>query len=152
VWDGADRRRLAESLAEMLGNFLSPDLIHVRLTASAGQGPVEVAWPATAPDDPATARRIADALAPWLGGAAADGGIVPLPHPSADAVVLAAVTPIGGGGEFGVLVAASARPGFPTEEDRLLLGVLANQAAAVLQRQRAEESVRLTERRFRTLA
>src|SRR2546430_432863 len=42
--------------------------------------------------------------------------------------------------------------GFPSEEDHLLLTVGANQAAAVLQRQRAEEALRKSEQRFRTLA
>src|SRR5207244_13431724 len=59
---------------------------------------------------------------------------------------------IGGGTEDGVLVAGSRQSGFPGEEDRLLLTVGANQAAAVLQRQRAEEALRKSEERFRTLA
>ena len=51
--------------------------------------------------------------------------------------------------EDGVLVAGSRQTGFPTEADRLLLTVGANQAAAVLRRQRAEEALRESEERFR---
>src|SRR5207249_608146 len=46
----------------------------------------------------------------------------------------------------------SRQAGFPSEADRLLLTVGANQAAAVLQRQRAEGALRESEERFRTLA
>src|SRR5262249_18378587 len=70
----------------------------------------------------------------------ADATVLSLPHPLGDGRVQAAVIPIGYGCEFGVLVVASRPPGFPTEEDRLLLGVAANQAAVVLQRRRAEET------------
>ena len=37
---------------------------------------------------------------------------------------------------------APAKDGFPTEQDRLLLGVGANQSAIVIQRRQAEEQVR----------
>src|SRR5437016_1961843 len=59
--------------------------------------------------------------------------------------------PIGCDGEGGGLVAGSQRTGFPSEADRLLLTMGANQAAAVLQRQRAEEALRESEARFRHL-
>src|SRR4029077_11516918 len=54
------------------------------------------------------------------------------------------------GRQDGVLVAGSQQPAFPSEEDRLLLSVGANQAAAVLQRELAEEALRASEQRFRT--
>ena len=49
----------------------------------------------------------------------------------------------------GVLVACSPRADFPTEVDRLLLGVAANQVAILLDRRRAEDALRESEERFR---
>ena len=68
--------------------------------------------------------------------------------PQGPGTVRVAVVPIGCGRQDGVLIAGSQRPAFPSEDDRLLLSVAANQAAAVLQQQRTEEAVRAS-RRFR---
>src|SRR5262249_26601209 len=51
----------------------------------------------------------------------------------------------------GVLVAGSQRTAFPSEDDRLLLSVAANQAAVVLQRDRDEEALRESEERYRSV-
>ena len=56
--------------------------------------------------------------------------------------------PLGADGEFGTLVLGSARAGFPTESERLLIGVGANQDSVVLRGRRAEEALRLSEQRF----
>src|SRR5205807_5321799 len=61
------------------------------------------------------------------------------------------VVPIGCGRQDGVLVTGSQQSAFPSEEDRLLLSVGANQAAAVLQQQRAEAALRESEQRWRSL-
>ena len=53
-----------------------------------------------------------------------------------------AVVSIGLGAGCGVLAAGCRRPDFPTDGDRLLLGVAANQAAIVLQHRQAEEQLR----------
>src|SRR5581483_7459418 len=53
-----------------------------------------------------------------------------------------AVVRFGIGRDQGVLIAGSANNDFPTERDRLLLGVGANQTAIVLQRRQVEEQVR----------
>ena len=50
---------------------------------------------------------------------------------------------------MGVLVACSPRADFPTEVDRLLLGVAANQVAILLDRRRTEDALRESEERFR---
>ena len=57
--------------------------------------------------------------------------------------------PIGWEGEEWVLVAGSQHADFPTDEERLLLSVGANQAAMMLQRKQAEEELRESEERFR---
>ena len=52
--------------------------------------------------------------------------------------------------DTGVLVAASRRADFPSERDRLLLSVGANQTVIVVQRRRAEEELREQQERLRT--
>jgi len=56
------------------------------------------------------------------------------------------------GSELGVVVIGARRAGFPSEHERLLLGVAANQAAAILQRRLAECALARSESRFLDLA
>ncbi|SFD79943.1 hybrid sensor histidine kinase/response regulator [Massilia yuzhufengensis] len=62
------------------------------------------------------------------------------------------VVRFGIGSDIGTMLVASRRPGFPSEHERLLLGVAANQAAVVLQRHLAEQALRRSEARFLHLA
>ena len=64
-----------------------------------------------------------------------------IPDPFGAGTLHVAVTRFGVGDDHGVLVAGSRNADFPTEQDRLLLGVGANQTAIVVQRRRAEEQV-----------
>ena len=64
-----------------------------------------------------------------------------IPDPFGGGTLHVAVTRFGVGDDHGVLVAGSRNADFPTEQDRLLLGVGANQTAIVVQRRRAEEQV-----------
>src|SRR5262245_22638580 len=138
VWASADRRHIAESLADVLVKVLYPDFVYVRLKGPGGDDPIEVVRTGQGPDVPEREWPVSSALEPCLPCDTSDATVLSLPHPLADGRVQAAVIPIGYSCEFGVLVAASRPPAFPTEEDRLLLGVAANQAAVVLQRRRAE--------------
>ena len=65
-----------------------------------------------------------------------------IPDPFGSGTLNIAVTRFGVGDDYGVLVTGSRNADFPTEQDRLLLGVGANQTAIVVQRRRAEEQVR----------
>jgi len=56
------------------------------------------------------------------------------------------------GSEIGVVLIGARRTGFPSEHERLLLGVAANQAAAILQRRLAERALARSESRFQDLA
>src|SRR5438552_3596915 len=93
-------------------------------------------------------RNIGRALAPFLDGGTAE----PVPsilNLAGGGTARLVTVRIGGDREDGVLVAGSRQTGFPSEADHLLLTVGANQAAAVLQHQRAEEALRESEGRFR---
>src|SRR5271166_1825456 len=148
VWAGFQPRQVAEGLAEVLLSTLRLDLVYLRLPGQTeGQG-IEVARTAGRPATTDETRNIGRALAPWLDGAGIDSA-PPLPNSVGPGTVRVVVVPIGCGRQDGVLVAGSRQTAFPGEEDRLLLSVGANQAAAVLQRQRAEAALRESEERFR---
>jgi two-component system sensor histidine kinase/response regulator len=151
VWAGYRPHQVAEGLADVLRSTLRLDLVYIRLPErTEGQG-IEVARTAGGPTPTDQTRDIGRVLAPWLDGAGIDA-VPPLPNPVGPGTVRIAVVPIGCGRPDGVLVAGSRQTAFPNEEDRLLLSVAANQAAAVLQRERDEEALRESEERFRSLA
>ena len=92
------------------------------------------------------------ALAPLLEADRAEPPAT-IPDPFGAGTLHVAVTRFGVGDDHGVLVAGSRNADFPTEQDRLLLGVGANQTAIVVQRRRAEEQVQEQRERLRvTLA
>src|SRR6185295_1670756 len=64
-----------------------------------------------------------------------------IPDPFGAGVLNVAVTRFGVVDDFGVLFPGYGNANFPTEQDRLLLGVGTNQTAIVVQRRRAEERV-----------
>ena len=113
--------------------------IYVRLADLAGEGAVEVVRSKHAPPPP-TSRRCRAALAPLLGADQTEPPAT-IPDPFGAGTLHVAVTRFGVGDDHGVLVAGSRNADFPTEQDRLLLGVGANQTAIVVQRRRAEEQV-----------
>ena len=151
VWAGYQPRQVTEGLADVLLSTLHLDLVYLRLPGQTGGQEIEVARTAGRPIATDETRNFGRALAPCLDGGTTDSAPTIL-NPAGGGTVRLAILRIGGGREDGVLVAGSRQAGFPSEEDHLLLTVGANQAAAVLQRQRAEEALRESEQRFRTLA
>src|SRR5258707_5030284 len=138
VWAGYRPLQVAEGLADVLLSTLRLDLVYIHLPRQTqGQG-IEVARTAegSAPTD--HTRDIGRALAPWLDGAGIDSA-PPLPNPVGPGTVRVVAVPLGCGRQVGVLVAGSQQRPFPSEEERLLLSVAANQPAAALQREGDEE-------------
>jgi two-component system, sensor histidine kinase and response regulator len=150
VWAGYQPRQVPEGLADVLLSTLRLDLVYLRLPGQTEGQEIEVARTAGRPVTPDQTRDLGRALAPWLDGGSADSAPSFL-NPAGGETVRLVIVRIGGDREDGVLVAGSQQTGFPSEADRLLLTVGANQAAAVLQRQRAEEALRESEERFRNL-
>ena len=151
VWTGLGQEGIARSLADVLLNTLSLDLIYVRLAEPDREGVVEVVR-SKARRRRRTTEAVKRALAPLL---ASDRTEPPatIPDPFGGGTLHVAVTRFGVGDDHGVLVAGSRSADFPTEQDRLLLGVGANQTAIVVQRRRAEEQVHEQRERLRvTLA
>src|SRR5205823_13239146 len=133
VWAGYQPRQVAEGLADVLLSMLRLDLVYLRLPGQTKGQEIEVARTAGRPTTTDETRNIGRALAPCLDGGTADSAPSFL-NPAGGGTVRLAIVRIGGDREDGVLVAGSQQTGFPSEADRLLLTVGANQAAAVLQR------------------
>jgi PAS domain S-box-containing protein len=140
IWVGLGPEGIARSLADALFHTLTLDLIYVRLMSSDDGPAVEVV----------RAKRNLDAnhetnlklsLAPLLHGDNCDSSIS-IPDPFGDGSLQVTATRFGVGQEHGLLITGSRSASFPTEQDRLLLGVGANQTAIVMQRRQAEKQVR----------
>jgi PAS domain S-box-containing protein len=150
VWAGYRPLQVAEGLADVLRSTLRLDLVYIRLPGQTEGRGIEVARTTGGSTPTDQTRDIGRALAPRLDGAGADSAL-PLPNPAGPGTVRVIAVPIGCGRLDGVLVAGSQRTAFPSEEDRLLLSVAANQAAVVLQRERDEEALRESEERYRSV-
>ena len=152
VWTGYDPPRIAESLADVLLSALRAEFIYIRVKGRSDEAPIEVIHPKQRVETADQTQQIAAAVAPWLGFNASDQP-PSIPNPIGSGTVRLCVTPIGMLHEegYGTLVAGSSRSDFPTETDRLLLSVAVNQVTILLQNSQAEEALRESEQRFRTL-
>jgi two-component system sensor histidine kinase/response regulator len=148
-WEGYQPPRIAESLADRLLDSLPLDFVYLRLPCEGSGDVIEVARTGHRPTTVAQARELGRALAPRL-DRPARGAAEVIPNPLGRGTVRILVVPLGSVGD-GVLVAGSQDAGFPSEDDRLLLGVGVNQAAMALQRLRAEQALRENEERTRKL-
>jgi signal transduction histidine kinase len=137
VWSGYESHRISESLAEVVLKTLSLDLVYVRLQAGDGAKLSEAVQLREQDGGAADAVAMGRVLAPWLGDSFTTSAIVP--HPLGDGTLHIAVTRFGFGGNSGIMVAGSPRANFPTEQERLLLSVGANQAAIAIRSKRGEE-------------
>ena len=131
VWRDRELSRIAEDLVESLLVTVRPDLMYVRLEGVTGEAPVEATRASDQAGIPRPRPEIAPALAPLLISPEAD--VREVPDPSGAGSVRLAAVPIGAAGNYGVLAAGFRRPDLPTETDRLLLRIAANQAAGTFE-------------------
>jgi PAS domain S-box-containing protein len=140
VWVGLSREGIGRSLADVLLSTLSVDLIYVRLTDPTAHAPIEVIR-----DRNGLCGSNEDAVRAAIASVLRSGREEPpatIRDPFGAGTLHIAVTRFGVGRDHGTLVVCSRKREFPTEQDRLLLGVVANQTAVVMQRRRAEDEVR----------
>jgi signal transduction histidine kinase len=130
---------IPESLAHVLREALEGDVVYVGLRGTAGVAACD-GFSLRDAADRALCDGIRTALEPWL--RAADPGADP---PLSDHLASLVVAPIGISAEHGVIVAASGRLDFPTDTDRLLLNVAANQATLALLTDRARDEQRIAD-------
>jgi signal transduction histidine kinase/CheY-like chemotaxis protein len=143
VWSRSDLPAIAGSLGDVLLRSLEVDLVYVRLPGPSEESPYE-AVRTPAPAAACTAAEVGRLLGPLF----ETGGSPPatIASPVDDGMLRVVVLPIGIS-ECGFLVAGSRQPGFPSQMDRLLLSIGANQAAVVVEHKRAEEALREADRR-----
>jgi len=149
VWTESDPRRIAESLADALLHMLHLELVYILVRDRAYEIPVEVAHTARGPAPTAQAEEIGRALDPWLNTSDLSRTPSSIANPLGNGMTRIICPPFGIEARGGVLVACSPRADFPSEVDRLLLGVAANQVAILLDRRRTEDALRESEERFR---
>ncbi|NNG22908.1 hybrid sensor histidine kinase/response regulator [Telluria aromaticivorans] len=151
IWGDLPPAGVVESLAGVLLKTLDLDLAYIRLCGRGDIGEIEVV---RSRHKGAEAQFLPAARTMLEGAQAARGeqATATMPDPAGGQVLRVSVTRFGISGEIGTILVASPRPGFPSENERLLLGVGANQATVVLQRHQAERALRRSESRFLDLA
>jgi PAS domain S-box-containing protein len=141
VWSGNDLPQIADGLAGVLLRALPIDVVSVRLHGPGGDALVEAARTPQGPIPADQIRQVMHALhGDWTDG----GGTATITNPLGDGLLRLMIAPLGY--ECGTLIAGSEKPDFPTQTDRLILGVACNQAAIVLQQRRADQRLRRSER------
>ena len=145
VWINADSAGVVRGLAEVLTRLLSLDLVYVRVEERAGRPALEAARTRHRTESGERTSAIGHALEPWLRREETDlpGTIA---NPVGDGTIRLMVFPIGHDQDHGLLAAGCSRPDFPTDTERLLLGVAVNQAAGVFQRKESEWQLLRSER------
>jgi PAS domain S-box-containing protein len=135
IWSGGQPFQIVSALLDMLLEMLSLDFAYARLKDSTGGPPLEMVRLAQDPNLATAPQMIGDALNSWLSD---------FPHtspsrlrnPIGDGDVSVLLLRLGLQAEMGVFIAGSKRADFPTQTERLLLNVAANQAAIGLQEAR----------------
>ena len=139
AWARKDVPEVAEGLCLVLCRSLPASFAYVRLAGRCGTVAVEAAGTQQGPIAQNESREIGRTLAPLMDGCHPERAPT-IANPLGSGTLRLAVTRLGYEGDCGVLVVGSPRHDFPSQTDRLLLGVAANQAAIVLQQKRSEDA------------
>src|SRR5258708_24423671 len=135
IWSGSESCQMLGTLLDSLLAILRLDFACARLNDSVDGSPVEVGRLAQRQHPSAQPQEVGRALGRWLSGDKTVSRFV-IPNPAGEGEVAIASFSLGLHDEVGVLVAGSRRADFPTDIERLLLRVAANQAAIGLQEAR----------------
>jgi PAS domain S-box-containing protein len=144
VWENAGPLGIGRGLAEILLRILAADFVYVRLEGRDGGAPLEAMRTRQRAETEARAHEFGKSLEPWLRLEDANAAAT-ISNPLGEGMVRLAVLPIGHGLDHGLLATGCGRDNFPSDTERLLLGVAVNQAAGLLQRKEAEELLRRSE-------
>ncbi len=145
VWSGNDIPEIVQGLCRVLLSSLNVTFVYVWVGGDKGTEVAEIATHQREPIPPLQIQEMAKTLEPLL----RSGNMEPtptIPNPFESGTLRLAITPLGVGANAGGVVAGSPRPDFPSQTDRLLLSVGANQAAVVLQQKRSEAQIRCSEK------
>jgi signal transduction histidine kinase len=110
------------------------ELIYITFALKGAPGVMEVARCSQVRDSAENRQAIGRAVAPWLSDPFAPISVIP--HPLQEGTLRIASARFGYVGDAGVIVAGSVRSDFPSEQERLLISVGANQAGIAIQQRR----------------
>src|SRR5216683_697250 len=145
IWSGSESSQIVGTLLDALLAMLRLDFAYARLSDSSDGPPIEVVRLGHRQHPSVQLQQVGQALSRWLTGDPAASRFV-LPDPAGEGEVSIASFSLGLQEEVGVLVAGSRRADFPTDIERLLLRVAANQAGIGLQEaRRSGEQKRVAE-------
>src|SRR5712671_8047117 len=143
IWSGSESSQILGTLLDVLLTMLRLDFAYARLRDGSDSPPIEVVRLGDHRHSFVQPQQFGQALDPWLMGEQLPSQCV-VPSPVGEGEVSIASFSLGLQHEVGVLVAGSRRADFPTEVERLLLRVAANQAGIGLQEaQRSGEQKRI---------
>src|SRR5262245_41374003 len=125
---GREPPAVIDALLDVLVGVLQPDFVHVVFEESAGATPVALTRVPQSRGPTALAREIRQAIDGWLHHRSQTSSFV-VQGPRGDRDVSIAPLRLGLQDQIGWLLVGSRRADFPTQTDRLLMAVAANQAA-----------------------
>jgi PAS domain S-box-containing protein len=137
MWKDYEPSRIADSAASALASIIGANFVYVGLPGE--RPPIDIVMTPT-PVDAARRDWIAAAVKREIGHA---GGrqAIPIANPSLGEPLRLAIAPIGLDG-VGVIAAGAEGDGFPTETQRLLIGMVASEATRALHRWHSETEMR----------
>jgi len=135
IWSGSESSQIVGTLLDVLLAMLRLDFAYARLSYSSDGPPIEVVRLGHRQHPSVQPQQVGQALGRWLTGDQAASRFV-VPDPAGEGEVSIASFSLGLQDQVGVLVAGSRRADFPTNIERLLLRVAANQAGIGLQEAR----------------
>ncbi|MCA9114604.1 MAG: PAS domain-containing protein [Planctomycetaceae bacterium] len=148
VWTGLCPQGIAHSLADVLFETLSLDLVYIRMQGLPGEGEIEVFRSRQKSAD-GSAGEFRASLVRMLEAAAGDPPAV-IDSPFGGGQLHLATTRFGTAEEDGGLVTGCLRAGYPDARDKMLLGAGANQTGITVKRLQAEARVREQGEQLRT--
>jgi PAS domain S-box-containing protein len=137
MWKDYEPSRIADSAASALASIIGANFVYVGLPGE--RPPVDIVM-TPAPVD-AARRDLIAALAKREIGRARGRQAIPIADPSLGEPLRLAIAPIGLDG-VGVIAAGAEADGFPTETQRLLIGMAASEATLALHRWHGETEMR----------
>jgi len=135
IWSGSESAHILGTLLDVLLTMLRLDFTYARLTDVSDDSPIEVVRLADHRHSSIQPQQFGQALDRWLtGDQTVSRSVIPVLAGEAELSIASFL--LGLQHDGGVLVAGSRRADFPTEVERLLLRVAANQAGIGLQEAR----------------
>ncbi|MCU1311724.1 MAG: sensor signal transduction histidine kinase [Candidatus Angelobacter sp.] len=145
IWSGGESSQILGTLLDVVLTMLRLDFAYARLSDASDGPPIEVVRLGDHRNSFVQPQQIGQALDRWLTCEQTASRIM-VPDPAGEGEVSIASFSLGLQDEVGMLIAGSRRVDFPTEVERLLLRVAANQAGIGLQEaRRSGEQKRIAE-------